>query len=244
MSFFLSSDLRTSISVSKEALRAVYNDPLMNRTPYHLHAVMVHQGEASGGHYWAYTRKHPSLSMPAAPPNSGQPQDVGGENPLVGRSGGKAAGGVTEEGAGSQVPNYRTHLETGEMYPDLAPSPESMLATDDSASIPYAGGESATPAESSSGSGPIGGRGEGMELGRGEAEPGVEAVSEVENGHAWMKFNDVSVSEVSWEEVRRESLGGTRGNTSAYCLVYVSSLLHQDWLSSGGKCNGSKTLFK
>ena len=25
----------------------------------HLHAVLVHQGQASGGHYWAYVRKNP-----------------------------------------------------------------------------------------------------------------------------------------------------------------------------------------
>ncbi|XP_070551916.1 ubiquitin carboxyl-terminal hydrolase 25-like isoform X2 [Ptychodera flava] len=36
----------------------------------------------------------------------------------------------------------------------------------------------------------------------------------------WLKFNDISVMEVSWEELQRESVGGS-GNASAYCLMYV-----------------------
>jgi hypothetical protein len=42
----------------------------------------------------------------------------------------------------------------------------------------------------------------------------------------WLKFNDVSVSEVGWDEVQRESLGGGQNNTSAYCLIYVSEATH------------------
>jgi len=38
----------------------------------------------------------------------------------------------------------------------------------------------------------------------------------------WRKFNDVTVTETTWEEVHRESVGGYR-NTSAYCLVYVDA---------------------
>ena len=29
----------------------------MNKIAYHFHAVLVHQGQASGGHYWALVRK-------------------------------------------------------------------------------------------------------------------------------------------------------------------------------------------
>ncbi|XP_006819965.1 ubiquitin carboxyl-terminal hydrolase 28-like, partial [Saccoglossus kowalevskii] len=36
----------------------------------------------------------------------------------------------------------------------------------------------------------------------------------------WLKFNDISVVDVSWEELQRESAGGS-GNASAYCLMYV-----------------------
>ena len=38
----------------------------------------------------------------------------------------------------------------------------------------------------------------------------------------WRKFNDVTVTETTWDEVQRESIGGYR-NTSAYCLVYVDA---------------------
>uniref|UniRef100_A0A3B3SBW4 Ubiquitin carboxyl-terminal hydrolase 25 n=1 Tax=Paramormyrops kingsleyae TaxID=1676925 RepID=A0A3B3SBW4_9TELE len=37
----------------------------------------------------------------------------------------------------------------------------------------------------------------------------------------WMKYNDVSVTESSWEELMRDSFGGYR-NTSAYCLMYIN----------------------
>lgn len=38
----------------------------------------------------------------------------------------------------------------------------------------------------------------------------------------WCKFNDITVSEVTWEEVSRESLGSYR-NVSAYCLMYIDA---------------------
>lgn len=38
----------------------------------------------------------------------------------------------------------------------------------------------------------------------------------------WCKFNDITVSEVTWEEVSRESLGGYR-HVSAYCLMYIDA---------------------
>eukprot|EP00795_Rhopilema_esculentum_P016432 gene16432-7841_t len=38
----------------------------------------------------------------------------------------------------------------------------------------------------------------------------------------WRKFNDVTVSETTWDEVQRESVGGYR-NATAYCLVYVDA---------------------
>ena len=39
-------------------------------------------------------------------------------------------------------------------------------------------------------------------------------------GQRWMKYNDVLVSEASWEELVRESYGGMT-NASAYCLMYI-----------------------
>ena len=38
----------------------------------------------------------------------------------------------------------------------------------------------------------------------------------------WRKFNDITVTEVSWDEVEKESLGGYR-NVSAYGLMYVDA---------------------
>lgn len=36
----------------------------------------------------------------------------------------------------------------------------------------------------------------------------------------WLKFNDITVSEASWEELEKESVGGYH-NASAYCLMYI-----------------------
>lgn len=42
------------------------------------------------------------------------------------------------------------------------------------------------------------------------------------NQQRWCKFNDITVSEVTWDEVSRESLGGYR-HVSAYCLMYIDA---------------------
>ena len=36
----------------------------------------------------------------------------------------------------------------------------------------------------------------------------------------WLKFNDIAVTESSWEEIQKDSVGGFH-NTSAYCVMYV-----------------------
>uniref|UniRef100_A0A4W6E2U2 Ubiquitin carboxyl-terminal hydrolase 25 n=1 Tax=Lates calcarifer TaxID=8187 RepID=A0A4W6E2U2_LATCA len=38
---------------------------------------------------------------------------------------------------------------------------------------------------------------------------------------SWMKYNDISVTKSSWEELVRDSFGGYR-NASAYCLMYIN----------------------
>lgn len=222
----------------------------MNSTPYYLHAVMVHQGQASGGHYWAYTRRHPSLSLamptpiPAPSPSSFQSQGVGGDSVSVseGRApdlvkGGRDQGsGQSSEGSSSEGGVYRTRLETGEMYTDsMQQSPvESVVTGDESTTASVScigtGVPSTTPTPTPSESVGSGrGVGEGMEVESCERP----CADEEGRGSCWLKFNDVSVSEVSWQEVRRESVGGAHGNTSAYCLVYINRALHQDWLQSG-----------
>ena len=60
------------------------------------------------------------------------------------------------------------------------------------------------------------------------------------DSEVWLKFNDVSVIEVNWEEVKRESFGSNNksnfsSNTSAYCLVYISAEAH-DQGEGSGKC--------
>ncbi|KAF3840626.1 hypothetical protein F7725_006488 [Dissostichus mawsoni] len=40
----------------------------------------------------------------------------------------------------------------------------------------------------------------------------------------WMKYNDVSITESSWEELERDSFGGMT-NASAYCLMYIDDRL-------------------
>ncbi|KAM6400372.1 ubiquitin carboxyl-terminal hydrolase 28 [Rhynochetos jubatus] len=92
-------DLKESISRSELAMEQMYCDPLLQQVPYHLHAVLVHEGQANAGHYWAYVYDRPRGS--------------------------------------------------------------------------------------------------------------------------WLKYNDIAVTEASWEELQRDSFGGLR-NASAYCLIYIS----------------------
>lgn len=40
----------------------------------------------------------------------------------------------------------------------------------------------------------------------------------------WMKYNDINISESSWEELERDSFGGMT-NASAYCLMYIHDRL-------------------
>ena len=47
----------------------------------------------------------------------------------------------------------------------------------------------------------------------------------------WLKFNDITVTEATWDELQRESVGGYH-NTSAYCLMYVDR--NNEQLLDGG----------
>nr|XP_057942529.1 ubiquitin carboxyl-terminal hydrolase 25 isoform X1 [Doryrhamphus excisus] len=92
-------DLQGSISRIHRTIEMMYSDKAMMQVPYRLHAVLVHEGQANAGHYWAYI--------------------------------------------------YDPHQ------------------------------------------------------------------------HCWMKYNDISVTKSSWEELVRDSFGGYR-NASAYCLMYIN----------------------
>ncbi|XP_064206049.1 ubiquitin carboxyl-terminal hydrolase 25 isoform X3 [Anguilla rostrata] len=47
-------DLQASISRIHRTIELMYSDKTMMQVPYRLHAVLVHEGQANAGHYWAY----------------------------------------------------------------------------------------------------------------------------------------------------------------------------------------------
>ncbi|NXN42702.1 UBP28 hydrolase, partial [Rhinoptilus africanus] len=55
-------DLKESIGRIKLSIEQMYCDPLLQQVPYHLHAVLVHEGQANAGHYWAYIYDQPRKS--------------------------------------------------------------------------------------------------------------------------------------------------------------------------------------
>ncbi|XP_045412498.1 ubiquitin carboxyl-terminal hydrolase 28 isoform X9 [Lemur catta] len=95
-------DLKNCIASTTQTIEQMYCDPLLRQVPYRLHAVLVHEGQANAGHYWAY------------------------------------------------IYNQSRQI--------------------------------------------------------------------------WLKYNDISVTESSWEELERDSYGGLR-NVSAYCLMYINDKL-------------------
>nr|XP_033797787.1 ubiquitin carboxyl-terminal hydrolase 25 isoform X2 [Geotrypetes seraphini] len=51
-------DLQESIGRIHRTIELMYSDNLMVQVPYRLHAVLVHEGQANAGHYWAYIFDH------------------------------------------------------------------------------------------------------------------------------------------------------------------------------------------
>uniref|UniRef100_UPI00398F5E58 ubiquitin carboxyl-terminal hydrolase 28 isoform X2 n=1 Tax=Pristiophorus japonicus TaxID=55135 RepID=UPI00398F5E58 len=51
-------DLKDNITQITQSIEQMYMDSLMCQVPYRLHAVLVHEGQASAGHYWAYISDH------------------------------------------------------------------------------------------------------------------------------------------------------------------------------------------
>ena len=191
------------MSTTEASLSAVYADRVMNTTQYHLHAVLVHQGQASGGHYWSYVRKPPSLHVKTTPTSQATP---------------------TLQGTPTIEITGVTGTETKPLSSETVSRSESMSSSPVMSTEPSGGGG--------------GGEGEGQLASTGEdkgEEGGEGRESSKEEGQGeggvWLKFNDVSVQEVGWEEVAKESYGGEQ-NTSAYCLIYLSPQLHQSWASN------------
>ncbi|XP_075377125.1 ubiquitin carboxyl-terminal hydrolase 28 isoform X4 [Mycteria americana] len=55
-------DLKESITRINLSIEQMYCDPLLQQVPYRLHAVLVHEGQANAGHYWAYIYDQPRKS--------------------------------------------------------------------------------------------------------------------------------------------------------------------------------------
>ncbi|KFP35619.1 Ubiquitin carboxyl-terminal hydrolase 28, partial [Chlamydotis macqueenii] len=55
-------DLKESITRIRLSIEQMYCDPLLQQVPYRLHAVLVHEGQANAGHYWAYIYDQPRKS--------------------------------------------------------------------------------------------------------------------------------------------------------------------------------------
>ena len=55
----------------------------------------------------------------------------------------------------------------------------------------------------------------------------------------WLKFNDNTVNEASWEELLKESVGG-HSNTSAYSLVYIDTSKPEILLQAKEGISGKK----
>ncbi|XP_011404322.2 PREDICTED: ubiquitin carboxyl-terminal hydrolase 28-like isoform X1 [Amphimedon queenslandica] len=202
------SELKSSLSATRESLDAVYSDPSMNRTSYHLHSVLVHQGQASRGHYWAYVRKKKTKKRKATREMGIQASYLDDEQ--------------TEE-EGVDKSSSEEKREEGEGHEDMEVTTTGGDTDVETFSSPL------SSCEPSSGPASV-------------APPEVkrEEGSKEDEEEIWLKYNDVSVTTVDWEEVKRESFGGRGGesacnsngpgtNTSAYCLLYVNSEAAKTW---------------
>ena len=52
--------LRGELAELEREMTTAYDDPALQQCAYRLHAVLVHEGQASSGHYWAFLRLPPS----------------------------------------------------------------------------------------------------------------------------------------------------------------------------------------
>ncbi|XP_061103968.1 ubiquitin carboxyl-terminal hydrolase 28 [Conger conger] len=51
-------ELKSTMERASQTLEGMYADRSLCQVPYRLHAVLVHEGQASAGHYWAYIFDH------------------------------------------------------------------------------------------------------------------------------------------------------------------------------------------
>ena len=202
----------------------MYADPSMKKTPYHLHAVLVHQGQASRGHYWAYVRKKIIKKKKKIMKETGTQttyldhMQQGEEEEEEGK----------REGEGGDKPSRTGGKENGKKFKSDDGEEDMEVCTIGSdAEI----GSPLQSCDQSSGATPVTPVGDEKRVGGANIEEEEEEV--------WLKYNDVSVTSVNWEEVKLESFGGnnhnneTKTNTSAYCLLYISSENDKTWNEDG-----------
>lgn len=183
------------MAATKESLDAIYSDKLMNTTCYHLHAVLVHQGQASGGHYWAYVRK-----------------------PLQRSQGGRGC-----KSTDSSPEPAVTDVEL-----------ESQSETEVEALTPQTGQTSSMNADTRTQCTVCEPESDSEVTGQTGQEASQTSPTDT-GGELWLKFNDVSVTEVGWEEVQKESFGREQRNTSAYCLLYIDSAMRHQQMAGQSK---------
>lgn len=208
-------DVLRKIDSSKQSLSALYSDPTMRATPYQLHAVCVHQGDASVGHYWVYVNpKTSGLPSVCKVPGSKSSDDV--EDMEVTP--------VAVQDPSSQKFVFSTSTDGVTTSSDTEPTPAVPSVPHDDTALTV---DSSTPGIQAA---PHSSDEVGQVLAVEEDEPRTESglqltcaeANQEDSDEMWYKFNDVNVTTVPWSEVLKESCG--QGvNTSAYCFVYLSS---------------------
>lgn len=228
---FICTDLNGCISATQNSLDAVYIDDLMNSTPYYLHAVLVHQGQASGGHYWAYVRKNHACLRGQTILDRDQagntPTDIHSKSGISKQDTEislKQPSTATASTGNCTAPTpcieskHVTHEPLVESVSSMDNSPRSVtneltLTSDNHTSIHST---LSTTVDK-------GAVNQDMDTGN---EQSVGNSDNQSDDDVWLKFNDVAVSEVTWKDVQKESYGEGR-NTSAYCLMYINKDLHE-----------------
>ena len=215
------SELQDTLHATVDSLNMIYADPEMKRTAYRLHAVLVHQGEASGGHYWAYVRKDPGETEI-------KPEtlllETSQQETMHNDTGGEDSGRGDNTKKGMAIPDTKESGEEMEVDIPVQQTGGSMTSEDITL-------EDAIDSVTDT-------RGENSQKSQNNVEESTTS-SKCTNSKTsatppatssarrdWLKCNDISITEVDWEEVKKESFGGKRsasnGNTSAYCLVYIN----------------------
>ena len=240
---FVSSELREGVAATQQSLDAVYSDSAMCSTCYQLHAVLVHQGQASGGHYWAYVRKRPAWEaggQKQSQTTNQQSQTTSGDHSHHITVENDDLGVDTQCGSDtkSHDSSHDSGAGSGDVVLESQSESEEIEVTEVSENIETAQkGRTDFATDSHTGQLSAADRRpcvvtEPSEPSQTTFQTSQAGSASSRDGELWLKFNDVSVMEVGWEEVVRESYGGQQ-NTSAYCLLYISQTAEEQWAGQG-----------